>query len=211
MILLLLFSRAVFCFPILCAHNYFSPERVTTREMIIAWCGPACLLCRALRMPAASSVGRAAVAITPAHRRLLGLERSLSAWRLPDMCSPCAPPPKLPRAHGWPAVPGPRPAQVGWRDEGRGQRGPGVLLLRQRCRERLRARLQHAHLHDPDRGALLHARVWGGHQAPAGPHAGHRGCARLRTHRQICISCCQTLRLQTLHLHSTLVSTQAAS
>ena len=38
MILLLLFSRACFCFPILCAHNYFSPERVTVREMIIAWC-----------------------------------------------------------------------------------------------------------------------------------------------------------------------------
>lgn len=36
-ILLLLFSRACFCFPILCAHNYFSPERVTSREMIVAW------------------------------------------------------------------------------------------------------------------------------------------------------------------------------
>ena len=40
MILLLLFSRAVFCFPILCAHNYFSSERVSAREMIIAWCVP---------------------------------------------------------------------------------------------------------------------------------------------------------------------------
>ena len=37
-ILVLLFSRAVFCFPILAAHNYFSTERVNYREMFIAWC-----------------------------------------------------------------------------------------------------------------------------------------------------------------------------
>lgn len=40
-IIVLLFSRAVFCFPVLAVHNYFSTERVNTREMFICWCAPA--------------------------------------------------------------------------------------------------------------------------------------------------------------------------
>lgn len=36
-VILLLFSRATFSFPVLTAHNYFASERVTWREMVIAW------------------------------------------------------------------------------------------------------------------------------------------------------------------------------
>ena len=36
-IVLLLFSRATFCFPVLFSHNYFGTERVSWREMIVAW------------------------------------------------------------------------------------------------------------------------------------------------------------------------------
>lgn len=36
-IFLLLFSRAVFSFPILALHNYFKPEKLNWREMVIAW------------------------------------------------------------------------------------------------------------------------------------------------------------------------------
>ena len=39
-IVVLLFSRAVFCFPVLAAHNYFSTERVNAREMFICWYVP---------------------------------------------------------------------------------------------------------------------------------------------------------------------------
>ncbi len=37
---LLLFSRAVFAFPILAIHNRLSKEPLTLREVVVAWCAP---------------------------------------------------------------------------------------------------------------------------------------------------------------------------
>ncbi len=37
-LVLLLASRAVFVFPILAAHNYWSKETLPLRHMIVAWC-----------------------------------------------------------------------------------------------------------------------------------------------------------------------------
>ena len=37
-LVLLLFSRGVFIFPILIAHNYFSKDKLPFRQMVVAWC-----------------------------------------------------------------------------------------------------------------------------------------------------------------------------
>ena len=42
-VVLLLLSRAIFCFPVLLAHNRLATEKVTWKEMFIAWCAWTCI------------------------------------------------------------------------------------------------------------------------------------------------------------------------
>ena len=56
MLFLLLFSRAVFAFPILVIHNRLSKEPLTLQEVVIAWRARPHALCHLLRALLLSSL-----------------------------------------------------------------------------------------------------------------------------------------------------------